>query len=413
MGKLIPITWYSKEERKLAVPIPRRLVTIKPPVRTVERMFPRRFTAKTYIYGGGGIITLPDGRKLPRVGVSGRIDEFFIPIDLKLIAVRKDDKWVEIPERPILMPVSWTARRWRAEIPAEIRRKYEIMPREYVMLEYTTYVTNWEDVRDIKKWKKTIEKKKIPVLRIYHDGVIYEVDEFDEKTNRWIWIIPNNVAEDEGLYIAMDIGAIPDAEVYFNEMENQVELDFIIEAFRDKEVSARLGIARRNMVVRNYTLKQEAIEEGGKTPEDFLIEVRATFITTPVREFYQGKGKHMKLVAGPYEDINGALNITCYNILRYFFMQVAERKGHFYNPILSHKFYEKVEETIGIEKNKVIDYGEAKDERFGYVIKYIRIVNASAKRRGRAWIYLTDEIDRKIKQMGGIVDSRGFVWRRE
>jgi len=421
MGVKEEVYYYGN---RLAVDIPPAILPDEYKVPKPTRMlYPRILERYTYVYGGrgptpeesvGAAISAAAHRRY-RVGVwvpRRWVEEYGFPTDLKLIRIYNPvrNEWIDVTERPSLTLVPYGEGRWRTEIPIDIVRKYNMYAfptrhpdyPEYAMkvqLQWTSYT------------RVLIPKKPV----IYHFHRHYE-PEWNREKKRWTWIIPDDVANDEGLYIAMEMAGSPeaarrlssprpDAEMHYE--NGVVELQFLIPRAWDKSVASRLGKAYRNMVVRNYTLREEVKMEEEVT-YNFLIEIRATLITTPPREFYQGHGRHMPLVS---ESDMAALNITCYNILRYFFLQTAEVKGHFYNPLLSPEFRGKVEETVGVENNKEVDFGEVEKERFGYVIKYIRIVNKSSKRRGKDWIYTTAEIDERLKRMGAIVDANGFVWR--
>jgi len=419
MGHLIPITWYSKEERKLAVPIPKRYVPIsvkRLPVKTTKRLFPRTFTAPIYIYGGGGVITLPSGKKIPRAGVWGRFipeEGLYIPVDLKLLAIqKKDGAWIDIEEKPTLTPVYWRKAAWRASIPAPIRRKYEITPEEYpmAMLEYTTYVTSWDDLKNIKKWKKLEEWEKIPIIKVYHMGEIYDVDLWDDRTKRWIWVIPEDIAENEGLLTAMEhiIPIIPNAEIHWN--GSMIELDFVIKPREtDKALASYFGKCRRNMRVRNYTVSRSYIVMSGKKEYPFLCEVRVYFISTPPREFYQNEQTHIKLI--------DALGITLENVIyfvlhRKFFPHKAISEGKL-EEIEGGTVYEWEEErveTSGEEENATISYYEAKDAIFDYAIKEIYVYNITAFKKGKPYHYTNGQIETWLREEGAIVDKNGFVW---
>jgi len=417
-----------KEKNKIAVDIPPSILPDKYKIPKPTRMlYPRILERNTYVYGGRGptpeesisaaIAAAKRGRYRVGIWVPRRwVEDYGFPVDLKLVAVYDPAKkrWIEITEKPTLSLVEYGAGRWRAQFPVDIVRKYNMyaLPTRHPM--YRDYA-----MRARLQWTSYTRVLRPEKPKIYHFHNIYEPDWNTEKT-LWTWYIPDEITKDEGLEKAFEIeerpearrrliSPVPDAQLHYNDTEDVVEVQFIIPRVWDKTVGSMVGKAYRNMVVRNYTLKEEVKMEEAGTPSDFLIEIRATLITTPPREFYEGHGYHMPIVAPEGE--MAALNITCYNIMRYFFMQTAERRGHLYNPLLSHKFAEKVEETIGYEDNVEVDFGEVEKERFGYVIKYIRIVNRSSKRRGKDWVYTTDEIDRKIKQMGGIVDENGFVWR--
>ena len=117
----------------------------------------------------------------------------------------------------------------------------------------------------------------------------------------------------------------------------------------------------------------------------------------------------VKIVSDVYGE-NGALNITCWNIIRYFGRE-AIKKEYYYSPLESAAYSEKMKETVGIEKNKYVDYQEVKNDRFFYVNKYVRIDKTSRGKHKR-YVYTTGEIDRRIVEAGGIVDEKGFVWGR-
>lgn len=417
MGYKRALYWHSYKKGQLAVAIPPNILPEDIAIATPTKMMvPRILEKATYVYGGRGP-TSEEGvkeaieaakKRRYRVGIwvpTRWAKEYGYPIDLRLIEIYNpiENRWIKIKEEPLLYLVTFVKDIWRAEIPTSIVRKYNIyaFPTRHPL--YDKYAMK---VR-VRWTAYTMELKPKKELKIYHFGNIYDAS-WDKINRRWRWIIPKDIAEDEGLLIAMNKGSIPDAEMHYNDDKEYLEIDFIIDPFMDKEVAKELGYARRNMVVRSYVIREEFVTD--KTPEDFLVEIRATFITTPPREFYQKKGKHMRLVVDPHieGDILAALNITCYNILRYFAMQIAEVKGHLYNPILSEKFQSKMEESIGVEINEKVSFGEVAHDRFGYVNKYFRVYH----RRKGDWVKTTDYIDKKIKRMGGIVDSQGFVWSR-
>lgn len=434
MGHLIPISWYSKEEEKLAVAIPERFIPVKReklPVEIREIYVPRQMTAVTYKYGGR-----------MRVGVYGDIkpeEGLYLPVDLKLIAILRENEWKPIEERPLLNIVYWREKRWRAQIPTAIRRKYNIVPGETVLLEYTSYVTSWDEWYDYRKWIKTVEKKAIYVLKIYHLGTIYETDIFDETTRRWIWIIPDDIARDEALLFAMRgplvVPSIPQAEIKYNVEKNYLELDFTIKPREtDRAVAEAYGRCRRNMRVKNYTVSERWRRErilAGEKDYPFLCEVRVYYLSTQPKEFYESKKTYMTL--------DEALRITLSNVIYYvlhrdFFPSFAEEKLDVSEEEITYEWEGEVVRTDGSEINREISFAEARTvwdcrrvgvrgekqfhrfcshirSKFQYCYKEIWIYNITAFRKGEAYRYTNSEIEDLLVERGCHVDENGFVWR--
>ncbi|MDD3492293.1 MAG: hypothetical protein PHU95_02300 [Candidatus Thermoplasmatota archaeon] len=417
MGKRVPVDRPKPDV--FEVFIPEALAPVERlPFKTEEVRFPRQVSTVTYVYGGGDVVTV-DGVALPRTGVWGRVNPeegMFIPLDAVLIGVRRDDIWVPIEEAPRLSVVPWASGRWRASIPKAIRVKYRIVPGMPALIQYSQYVTSWEELRDIKEWKRTVKR---PMLTVYHHNIPYDADWIDDG---WLFSLPPAVARMEGLHTAFSLGIVPDALLHYDEGIGAMTCDFdIASGWDDKRVAQYQNSCHRNMAVRNYSLP------GGEEDYPFLLEVRATLLTTPSKMFYQDGDHHMDLLR--------ALDITVYNTLRYFFMQMSDG-GEPYNPMIAGAFEASTEmsissfpleheggvyrddegrpvETMGEEENVRVSYGEAAEFPFGRVDKYIRIVNkhSHARRGHKPYVYLNDAIEKKCRRMGAIVDKKGFLWR--
>jgi hypothetical protein len=393
----------------------------------------REMQGITYIYGGGGV-TIVDGVPVPRTGISGRVlpeEGLFIPIDLRLKAVLREGVWVPITETPLLTVTKWSNRRWRAGIPKKIRVKYVLVPDEPVLLSYSKYAESWEEFEDIKKWRKV--GKKVPVLYVNHDGEGYEAAWVDD---HWEWVVPSFMIEQEGIRTAMEMGGEPEVEAHFNRDTKYLDVDFIIRpGFSDKRVAMQRGGCYRNMAVRNYTIKPEMLDDPDADASvrlaPFLLEIRATFLTTPKKTFIQDDSHTVHM------DILKALNITVYNMFAYFFFRQAP-SGIWYNPLFSDKFDEatqetqdaftlewdndeyadnkgEIVETMGEEENVEVSYGEAAEFPFGYCYKYVRIINMASHqgRKRKPYIYTNKKIERKMRGMREYVwvDKNGFLWK--
>lgn len=392
----------------------------------------REMQGITYIYGGGGV-TIVDGVEVPRTGVSGRVlpeEGLFIPIDLRLQAVLRDGEWVPITETPLLTVTQWSQRRWRAGFPKKIRVKYKLLPDEPVLMTYTKYAEDWEEFTDIKQWRKV--GKKVPVLYITHDGETFEAAWQDD---HWEWVIPGYMTMQEGIRTAIDMQGHPEVEAHFNRDTKHLDVDLVIRpGFSDKRVAMQDGSCYRNMAVRNYTIKPEMLSDPDADDSvrlaPFLLEIRATYLTTPKKTFIQDDSHtvHMEILK--------ALNITVYNMFAYFFFRQSP-SGIWYNPLFSDNFDEatretrdaftlqwdndayennkgEIVETMGEEENVEVSYGEAAEFPFGYCYKYIRIINmASHRRNRRPYVYTNKQIERKMRDMRKYVrvDKNGFLWK--
>jgi len=373
LGEQIKIK-FENNEPYLIVPneiLPRE---IRPkPVRkkTVETVVEEK---TTYIYGGGVIVT-PDGVEIRRTGIWGHLP---IPVDLKLLAIYHDNKWIPVTEQPILHPVPWTAGRWRAQIPAQIRYKYKIMPNEKVRISYS----------------KVVERFIVPKrLRLYHLGRIYYVP-YNEKYKSYAWHIPHDNICREAIDMARKYNITGYCECFFNSDNDTLEVDIVFD--NEKYLSSLLGYAYRNMAVRNYTTTET-------TDYPFLAEFRATMLSVCPREFYQDRERHMKLI--------DALRITVENIVMFFTRSIrhAETEGaieYVTTPVLE------FEETEGEEENTKVSYGEIQEYPFNHAIKYVRIINEQVykRREGEEYIYLDKEIEEHLSAHPMLEIIRGFIW---
>ena len=415
MGVLVPVERIGSV---LEVKIPDDIIPEEYKVVTEKRPETQIVEGKTYVYRGRGprleeglFEAIREAGRRYGVGVRFSLDfveEMGRPVSLKLVRiyyppipyVRRTGVTVDVVEEPklTLRPVFDKGRLvgWRVAIPNDIVRKYSLyaFPDRHPLSIYNpTLYLEWTTYKPV-----SVVREK---LRVYHVGDYYDAW-WDADRKKWIWRIPPNTPCFEAAMTGINVGAAPSAQCFFE--DGVVYIDLIFSPWGAKVVSRQLGYAYRSMVVRSYTLKKEFSEY--KT-EQCDIEIRVTFVTPCPVEFYQSDMTHMKVVT---ETEKGALNITCWNVIRYFGRE-AIKKGYYYSPLESAAYSEKMKETVGVENNEYVDFQEVKDDRFFYVNKYVRIDKTSRGKRKRH-VYTTREIDRRIVEAGGIVDEKGFVWGR-
>ena len=340
------------------------------------------YETETYVYGGGGILTTPEGLEIPRGGVSGRLP---MPADLTMTHIKRAGRWVEIPEKPTLHPRTWSSKTWRSGIPISIRYKYRILPGMPVRATYSKYVTEF-------------------IVPIYNLGKTYYA-RWDGERKSVVWTVPERNECFEAVKAGFDVGVAPNAECHF-ELDG-VHLDVLFSPFAGKIVSGKLRYAYRNMAVRNYTATAEL-------DYPFLAEIRAFYLTPCAKDFYQEEDIYMTLL--------DALRITILNMVLYFFTPAKE--GNKYSGL---SYAEKIKgavsftakpitaETLGEEKNVKVHFGEAEPWPFGKAVKYVRVVNEqSFKRKKGPYVYHNDIIESTLKTNPYVdIDRNGFVWEKK
>jgi len=424
VGTLAPV---KKIDNRLEVEIPNEIlpseyITPKPTELATERII----ETTTYVYGGKGptpeegleeaikLVKQVPSRYRVGIGMPARwVREYGYPIDLRLVEVYdiRKGEWIHVEEEPVLKLVPWGRDRWRAQVPVRIARKYDMYAfpekhplfKKYAMpvrLRYKYYTTE-------------LRPPKTP--RIYHVGLYYTPTWIK---NKWIWRIPKDIECYEPLLTGIETGVSPSAECHYE--DGCVNIDFIFSGFAGKLVARKIGYAYRNMAVRNYTSKEEI-------DYPLLIEIRAFYISNCPKELKKKKKKYMEL--------SKALEITVYNMLRYFFEQEAPKEipgvgvfKNIYNPILTAESKGKIEYTTegvsmeeyeieveGEEKNVKLDFGETEPYPYYKCVKYIRIINEQVykRRKKKPYVYHNDEIEERLKLHPDVeVDENGFVWKR-
>lgn len=349
------------------------------PIRLPQR---QEYETTAYIYGGGGVKITPEGIKIPRTGVSGPIPEIGIPTDLVITHVFKDGRWITVEEKPVLTPIRWSPRRWRASIPVSIRYKYRIVPGTKVRMMYTEYVTRFV----------------VPKLKIHHLSKEYYAD-WDEE-NRWMtWYVPEDTPCYDTLALALKERIYAGAECHFE--ETHVNIDFIFSAFGGKYISRKTGYAFRNMAVRNYTATVEI-------DYPLLVEIRAFYLTSCPKEFYQDEKRYIPLL--------DALRITVQNIVYFFTQSIrhAEKEGKVTYETTPISIEEMEVEVLGEEENVEVDYAEADPFPFYKAVKYVRIINEQTykRRKGKPYIYHDVDIEEELKIHPLVEIKDGFIWMR-
>jgi len=228
---------------------------------------PNIIETETYIYGGGGKITV-DGIVIPRTGISGLIKEA-IPTDMIVTHIQKNGIWIPVDIPHMLHPVTWSKNRWRSGIPIALRRKYKILPNDKVRVSYTEYITEF-----IPSY--------IGKLAIYYHGRQYNIRLNDDGSATWI--IPNDIRCYETIKTSFDINIACQIQLEHMPKEfnkNIYIAEFIFSKIGGKYVSRKQDYAYRAMVVKNYSSVKT---ERNDYPE--LIEIRATYISSCPIEYY-------------------------------------------------------------------------------------------------------------------------------
>ena len=130
----------AKREVKRRVPL---YLTIPPEDEVmgdrINQIYVFRWTYYTY-----------KGRKLPRIAIragANWIKKHGTPLRATLLKIYKDGRWINIPEKPVMLPGTprypRTIEAYRAEIPREIVRKYGITRDTPLRVKLETLVTNY------------------------------------------------------------------------------------------------------------------------------------------------------------------------------------------------------------------------------------------------------------------------------
>jgi len=315
-----------------------------------------------------------------------------------------------------------TVRDRRVWIPSVMADRFKIKDYEFypAFIRATTRPT----------WKIRLVEREVRTVVIQHMGRTYKTENY--APNKWRWRIPKDIECHPVLTTAITMNIFPDAECHLAPLEDIIFVDFIFTKASARIVSEKVGYAFRNMAVRNYSATME-------TDYPFLCEIRATYITSCPKSFYQPDEIH-------HTKIKKALEITVYNILKHFFPKVKKeyeysimswadhidaidfvtsrvniRRRHPKIPVdtrWKEKYMEYESEGEGVQEEFKI---EAK--RFYQCIKYVRVLNeASYKAQDlERWVYTDIDIDSIIlaKQHDRIamglspeveIDSNGFIW---
>jgi len=385
MGLKFPIT---KVDKRLILDIPERNVPAVRPVEIPERVM---MTAETYVYGGGGIITVDD-IKIPRTGIWGRLP---IPISPRLTHFRKSPraKWVYIEEEPMIIAGFWRAGFWRASIPIGIRRKYRIMPDMQVQLVFTERVPAW-------------------LVTVYNMGETY--------TGRWyprLHIVRWEIPKDNPCYNIVLKGfkfGIPMCDCDL--AGSEIWAEFIFPGFERELIKEGRGGYRCSAVI-NIVLVDKKYE--------FKCDIRTQFLSVcPRLTYLDPNGKRIPLtecLAWTNKNLlDGHMDLlgvsrgteTGVDLVR------TNRKGNKFKitrltaPLFPGgkitKEKRKLEDYQGIE-NEPISVGETYDletgepYRFDYAVKTIEYLRAT---------YSNADIESKIPNKWIWMDNMGFIWWR-
>jgi len=303
------------------------------------------------------------------------------------------------------------------------------------MREYTVYPVM---IRGITMPRIEIQlvRREVKTVEVDHMGKTYPTENY--APNKWRWRIPRNIDCYPVMVTALGIHIYPDAECH---REDEIVLvDFSFSKAAGRVVSEKTGYAFRNMAVRNYTATTELDEY------PFLCEIRATYISSCPKAFYQPDEIH-------HIELREALQITVYNMLQHFFTRLINKETGEELPYSTMSYADHIDaidyttNTVALKrsypkielderwKEKYISYdaeGEGipseefgvEEKRFYQCIKYVRVLNESSYKAHDIdrWVYTDMDITsmilerQRMRVMNGLkpeveIDVNGFIWR--
>lgn len=279
-------------------------------------------------------------------------------------------------------------------------------------------------------WTIRLVEREVREVVVQHMNRTYNTENY--APNKWRWRIPKEIDCHPVLITALNMNIFPRAECHLSPLQDIIFVDFNFTKASARVISERMGYAFRNMAVRNYTATME-------TDYPFLCEIRATYITSCPKAFYQPDEIH-------HTPIKQALEITVYNMLKHFFPKLKDeyeyslmswadhkdaidyvtskvnlRRRHPQIPIdadWKKRYMEYESESEGIQEEFSLE-----EKRFYQCIKYVRILNESSYKDQDLdrWVYTDADINeiilgrqqtRRAKGLSPEVelDINGFLW---